>query len=64
MQFWYIKFQQVQKNGQMNNKTGDIVRCYGLVKYDRFEVSAEGFNGTPEVGSSITGVANKKLTVA
>ena len=53
-----------KKESNLYNKTGGIVRCYGLVKYDRFEVSAEGFNGTPEVGSSITGVANKKLTVA
>lgn len=47
----------------MYNKAGDIVRAYGLHKHDRFEVSAEGFSGTPEVGKSVTGVSSKKLTV-
>ena len=47
----------------MYNKAGSIVRAYGLRKWDRFEVSAEGFTGTPEVGKSITGVADKKMTV-
>ena len=51
------------KESNMYNKSGDIVRCYGLCKYDTFEVSAEGFDGTPEVGKEITGVSNKKLTV-
>jgi hypothetical protein len=46
------------------NAAGDIVRVYGLVKHDRFEVSAEGFEGAPEVGKSITGVTDKKMVVA
>lgn len=45
------------------NKAGDIVRVYGLVKHDRFEVSAEGFEGDPAVGAEITGVTNKKMVV-
>jgi len=39
------------------------VRAYGLVKYDRFELSAEGFEGTPEVGKKVNGVSAKKLVV-
>jgi len=46
------------------NAAGDIVRVYGLVKHDRFEVSVEGFEGDPAVGAAITGVSNKKMVVA
>lgn len=54
-----------KKESNMYNETGDIVRTYGLVKYDRFEVSKEGFTGEdPEVGKKITGVSSKKMTVA
>jgi hypothetical protein len=53
-----------KKESNLYNVAGDTVRCYGLTKYDRFEVSALGFNGTPKVGAKITGVANKKMTVA
>ena len=52
-----------KKESNLYNKAGDVVRCYGLAKYDRFEVSAEGFSAEPTVGAEITGVANKKLTV-
>lgn len=52
-----------KKESNLYNVAGDIVRCYGLVKYDRFEVSKEGFYGTPEVGKSITGVDKKKMVV-
>ena len=52
-----------KKESNLYNKAGDRVRTYELKKWDRFEVSAEGFNGTPEVGKAITGVANKKMTV-
>lgn len=52
-----------KKESNFFNKAGSTVRTYGLVKYDRFEVSAEGFNGTPEVGKAITGVTNKKMNV-
>ncbi|MFR3658982.1 MAG: hypothetical protein ACLTWK_12025 [Eisenbergiella sp.] len=53
-----------KKESNLYNKKGDRVRCYGLHKFDTFEVSAEGFEGTPEVGKEITGVSNKKMTVA
>ena len=52
-----------KKESNLYNVAGDRVRCYGLHKYDTFEVSAEGFDGTPEVGKSITGVSAKKMTV-
>lgn len=46
------------------NKAGDIVRCYVLQKYDRFEVNAAAFASTPTAGDSITGVSSKKMTLA
>lgn len=46
------------------NKAGDIVRCYELRKWDRFEASALAFNEEPEIGATITGVSNKKMTVS
>ena len=52
-----------KKESNLYNKAGDRVRTYGLVKHDRFEVSAEGFEGTPAVGAAITGVTNKKMVV-
>lgn len=52
-----------KKESILYNKAGDRVRAYGLVKYDRFEVSAEGFEGTPEVGKKVNGVSSKKLVV-
>ena len=45
------------------NKKDDIVRTYVLTKFDRIAVSEEGFDGTPVVGKSITGVTAKKLVV-
>ena len=52
-----------KKESNLYNKAGDIVRVYGLVKHDRFEVSAEGFDGEPAVGAAVTGVSNKKMVV-
>lgn len=46
------------------NKAGDIVRCYELRKWDRFEASAEAFSEEPEIGATITGVSSKKMTVS
>lgn len=46
------------------NKAGDTMRTYVLTKFDKVAVSAEGFNGEPEVGAAISGVTNKKLDVA
>lgn len=45
------------------NAAGDVVRAYQLCKHDVFEVSAEGFTGTPVAGASVS-VADKKLVVA
>lgn len=38
------------------------MRCYELVPGDIFELSAEGFSGTPAKGSAVS-VASKKVTV-
>lgn len=46
------------------NKKGDIVRCYELRKWDRFEASTLAFSEEPEVGATITGVSSKKMTVS
>jgi hypothetical protein len=54
---------EFKAESSLYNKAGDTVRTYSLVKYDTFEVSVEGFDGTPEVGKSISGVSEKKLTV-
>ena len=45
------------------NAAGATVRGYELAVGDVFELSAEGFDGTPEAGKTVT-VANKKLVVA
>ena len=45
------------------NAAGDVVRGYDLAVGDVVEVSAEGFDGTPEAGKTVT-VANKKFVVA
>lgn len=46
------------------NETGDVARAHELVKGDIFEVSAEGFTGTPAKGASITTITAKKLVIA
>lgn len=45
------------------NKTGDVVKGYSLVKGDIFEMSVEGFQGTPAVGETVS-FANGKYVVA
>lgn len=45
------------------NKAGDVVRAHELKVGDVFELSAEGFVGTPEVGAAIDGVSSKKLVI-
>ena len=45
------------------NAAGDVVRGYCLHKKDIYELSAEGFEGTPEVGKSVT-IAGRKHVVA
>ena len=57
---WTNKF---KKESNFYNAAGETVRAYELAVGDVFEVSAEGFNGTPEAGKTVS-VANKKLVVA
>ena len=57
---WTNKF---KKESNFYNAAGDTVRGYELAVGDVFEVSAEGFDGTPEAGKTVS-VANKKLVVA
>lgn len=45
------------------NKTGDVVKGYSLVKGDIFEMSVEGFQGTPVVGKAVS-FADGKYVVA
>lgn len=45
------------------NAKDDIMRCYELVPGDIFELSAEGFDGTPVKGKSVS-VASKKVKVS
>lgn len=60
----YESPRELVKEEAFFNKAGDIVRAYELRKWDRVEVSDAGFNGTPAVGATISGVANKKMTVS
>ena len=45
------------------NAAGDVVRGYCLVKHDIYELSEEGFEGTPEVGKTVT-ITGRKHVVA
>lgn len=45
------------------NKAGDTVKGYSLTKGDIFEMSAEGFQGTPTVGKTVS-FASGKYVVA
>ena len=45
------------------NVAGDVVRGYVLNKFDIYELSEEGFDGTPEVGATVT-VTGRKHVVA
>lgn len=45
------------------NLKGDVVRGYCLVKHDIYELSKEGFEGTPEVGKTVT-ITGRKHVVA
>ena len=57
---WTNKFKAISN---FYNAAGEIVRGYELAVGDVFEVSAEGFTGTPEAGKTVS-VADKKLVVA
>lgn len=45
------------------NVKGDVVRGYVLHKHDIYELSEEGFTGTPEVGKTVT-ITGRKHVVA
>jgi hypothetical protein len=45
------------------NVAGDVVRGYVLHKHDIYELSEEGFEGTPEVGATVT-ITGRKHVVA
>jgi len=53
---------QCQHESNFYNAQGDIMRCMELLKYDRFEVSAEAISGEVAKGAKVS-VANKKLTI-
>lgn len=53
-----------KKESNLYNLAGDRVRCYELKKWDRFELSEDGFEGKPVVGATISGVTKKKPTIA
>ena len=52
-----------KKISNFYNAAGTVVRAYTLVVGDIVELSAEGFDGTPEAGKNVT-VAGKKFVVA
>ena len=52
-----------KKESNFYNAANEIVRGYELAVGDVFEVSAEGFTGTPEAGKTVS-VEDKKLVVA
>ena len=45
------------------NLKGEVVRGYVLHKHDIYELSEEGFTGTPEVGKTVT-ITGRKHVVA
>ena len=45
------------------NEKGAVVRGYVLHKHDVYELSVEGFEGTPEVGKTVT-ITGRKHVVA
>ena len=53
----------MQHESNFYNANGDIVRAYELYKGDVFELSKEGFTGTPAKGKTVT-IENKKVKVA
>jgi hypothetical protein len=59
----YDTIPQTQNPKAWVNKEGDVVKGYSLVKGDIFEMSAEGFQGTPAVGATVS-FADGKYVVA
>lgn len=54
---------KMQEESNFYNAKDDIVRAYELTVGDVFTLSAEGFDGTPVVGKTVS-VSSKKLKVA
>lgn len=52
----------MQHESNFYNASGDTVRAYELYVGDIFELSAEGFTGTPEKGKKVT-IETKKVKV-
>lgn len=59
----YDTIPQTQNPKAWVNKSGDVVKGYSLVKGDIFEMSTEGFSGTPVVGKAVS-FSNGKYVVA
>ena len=53
---------EFKKESNFYNEEGKTVKAYSLIKGDIFELSAEAFTGTPEVGGTLT-YASGKYTV-
>ena len=53
-----------QMSNFYNDPEDGAVRGYILHALDRFSLSAEGFEGEPAVGATITSIANGKLVIA
>ena len=54
---------RMQEESNFYNAKGDLLRVYQLYVGDVFTLSTEGFDGTPEVGKTVS-VVSKKVKVA
>lgn len=54
--------EKLQNEALFYNAIGDVVKGYGLAKFDKIELSTSAFSGTPVVGKSVT-YANGKYVV-
>ena len=54
---------RMQEESNFYNAKGDLLRVYQLYVGDVFTISAEGFDGTPEVGKTVS-VVSKKVKVS
>lgn len=53
---------KMQEEANFYNAKGDLMRCYELVPGDVFELSEEGFTGTPAKSATVN-LAAKKVNV-
>ena len=53
---------RMQEESNFYNAKGDLLRVYQLYVGDVFTLSAEGFDGTPEIGKTVS-VVSKKVKV-